>query len=120
MQGLFHTDCEAMWLSGLPLVISHRFKPLPLDEVGQVIIPGHAFTEKDGTVTNMEGRVQRNRKGIDATWVREDWRVFQKIANRLGASWSYDGVEEITHRLVRALTTYDPALKEGRRDLLAD
>src|SRR5256886_314 len=96
----------------LPLVIFHRFKPSPLDEVAHVIIPGHAFTEKDGTVTNMEGRVQRILKGIDAAWVREDWRVFQEIANHLGANWDYESVEAITGDLVRAVPPYR-ALNEG-------
>ena len=108
------TDAESMWLSGLPLVIFHRFKPSPLDAVAHVIIPGHAFTEKDGTVTNMEGRVQRILKGIDAAWVREDWRVIQEIANHLGASWDYPSVEAITGDLVRALPPYG-ALNQGAR-----
>src|SRR5207248_3320424 len=51
LHGFTPTDAESMWLSGLPLVIFHRFKPSPLDEVAHVIIPGHAFTEKDGTLT---------------------------------------------------------------------
>ena len=113
------TDAEAMWLSGLPLVVFHRFKPSPLDDMAHVIIPGHAFTEKDGTVTNMEGRVQRILKGIDAAWVREDWRVFQEIANHLGASWNYEGVEQITADLVRALPPY-AAVNQGARVLWSE
>jgi len=120
IQGFTPTDAESMWLSALPLVVFHRFKASPLDQIAHVIIPGHAFTEKDGTVTNMEGRVQRIRKGIDAAWVREDWRVFQEIANRLGASWSYDGVEHITADLIRALPPYGAALDDGGRVLWSE
>ena len=100
------SDAESMWLPGLPLLIYHRFKSSPLDDLAHVIIPGHAFTEKDGTVTNMEGRVQRIKTAIDAAWVREDWRVMQAIANRLGAGWTYADVAEITAELVRALPPY--------------
>ena len=114
LHGFRPTDAESMWLSGLPLLIFHRFKASPLDEVAHVIIPGHPFTEKDGTVTNMEGRVQRIRKGIDAPWVREDWRVFQEIANHLGAAWDYPSVEAITDELVRALPPYS-AVTQGAR-----
>jgi NADH-quinone oxidoreductase subunit G len=113
------TNAESMWLSGLPLVVFHRFKPSPLDDMAHVIIPGHAFTEKDGTVTNMEGRVQRILKGIDAAWVREDWRVFQEIANHLGASWNYEGVDQITADLVRALPPY-AAVNQGARVLWSE
>jgi NADH-quinone oxidoreductase subunit G len=119
LNGFKPTDAESMWLSSLPLVVFHRFKPSPLDEVAHVIIPGHAFTEKDGTVTNMEGRVQRILKGIDAAWVREDWRVFQEIANKLGASWDYESVEKITGDLVRALPPY-AAVDQGARVLWSE
>ena len=114
LHGFVPTDAESMWLSTLPLVVFHRFKASPLDEVAHVILPGHAFTEKYGTVTNMEGRVQRIRRGIDAEWVREDWRVLQQVANALGASWAYESVEEITGDLVRALPPYAAVNQEAR------
>jgi predicted molibdopterin-dependent oxidoreductase YjgC len=103
-----------MWLASVPLVVFHRFRASPLDEVAHVILPGHAFTEKYGTVTNMEGRVQRIKRGIDAEWVREDWRVLQEIANRLGASWAYESVDQITGDLVRALPPYAAVNQEAR------
>jgi NADH-quinone oxidoreductase subunit G len=108
------TDAELLWLSSVPLVVVHRFKRSPLDGVAHVILPGHAFTEKYGTVTNMEGRVQRIKRGIDAEAVREDWRVFQEIANRLGASWPYETVDEITGDLVRSLPPYAAVNQEAR------
>ena len=119
LNGFKPTDAESMWLSSLPLVVFHRFKPSPLDEVAHVIIPGHAFTEKDGSVTSMEGRVQRILKGIDAAWVREDWRVFQEIANQLGATWDYETVEKTTADLVRALPPY-AAVNQGSRVLWSE
>jgi NADH-quinone oxidoreductase subunit G len=114
LHGFVPTDAESMWLTSLPLVVFHRFKASPLDDVAHVIIPGHAFTEKDGTVTNMEGRVQRILKGIDAAWVREDWLVFQEIANHLGASWSYETVGQITADLVRAIPPYAAVNQRAR------
>ncbi|HVH65562.1 MAG TPA: molybdopterin-dependent oxidoreductase [Candidatus Acidoferrum sp.] len=100
------TDAESMWLPKLPLVVYHRFRSSPVDELAHVIIPGHAFTEKTGTVTNMEGRPQRILDAIDAAWIRDDWRVFQELANKLGANWGYESVEEITGDLVKALPPY--------------
>ena len=119
LHGFVPNDAESMWLASLPLVVFHRFKASPLDDVAHVIIPGHAFTEKDGTVTNMEGRVQRILKGIDAAWVREDWQVFQEIANHLGASWDYEGVERITADLIRSLPPY-AAANHGARVLWSE
>jgi len=114
------SDAESMWLPSLPLVVFQRFSPSPLDDLAHVIIPGHAFTEKSGTVTNMEGRVQRIRKAIDAESVWEDWRVMQEIANRLGASWTYDSVDGITTDLIRSLPAYGAAVNSGGRVLWSD
>jgi NADH-quinone oxidoreductase subunit G len=119
LHGFVPSDAESMWLAALPLVVFHRFKASPLDEVAHVIIPGQAFTEKDGTVTNMEGRVQRILKGIDAAWVREDWLVFQELANRLGASWQYESVGQITSDLVGGLPPY-AAVNQGARVLWSE
>src|SRR2546425_2061804 len=96
LNGFKPTDAESMWLSSLPLVVFHPFNPSPLDQGPHVILPGHAFTEKDGSVTSMEGRVQRILKGIDAAWVREDWRGVPESANQLGATRGYETVEKNT------------------------
>jgi len=119
LHGFTPSDAESMWLPTLPLLVFHRFKPSPLDEMAHVILPGHAFTEKDGTVTNMEGRVQRISRGLDADWVVEDWRVFQEIANGLGGGWGYESVTDITAELVRSLPPY-AALNRGERVLWSE
>ena len=119
LHGFTPSDAESMWLPTLPLIVFHRFKPSPLDEMAHVILPGHAFTEKDGTVTNMEGRVQRISRGLDADWVLEDWRVLQEIANGLGAGWGYESVADITAELVGSLPPY-AALNRGERVLWSE
>ena len=119
LHGFTPSDAESMWLPTLPLLVFHRFKPSPLDEMAHVVLPGHTFTEKDGTVTNMEGRVQRIARGLDADWVLEDWRVFQELANGLGAAWTYDSVSDITADLVRSLPPY-AALNRGERVLWSE
>jgi len=110
------TEAEALWLSTVPLLIYHRFKPSPLDDVAQVVIPARAFTEKNGTVTNMEGRVQRIGRAIDADAIRDDWRVFQDLANALGAGWAYEGVTDVLTDLLRTLPPY-AAVNLGQRVL---
>ncbi|HEV3096105.1 MAG TPA: molybdopterin-dependent oxidoreductase [Candidatus Dormibacteraeota bacterium] len=120
LHGFTATDAESMWLPTIPLVVFHRFTVSPLDNLAHVILPGHAFTEKDGTVTNMEGRVQRIRKGIDAEWVWEDWRVLQGIANRLGAAWTYESVSGITSDLIRSLPPYGAAVNTADRVLWSE
>jgi NADH-quinone oxidoreductase chain G len=49
-----------------------------------VVLPGAAFTEKEGTVTNLERRVQRIRLGMRPPGeARPDWRILRDLGARL-------------------------------------
>ena len=66
-----------------------------------VILPGAAYTEKNATFVNTEGRVQRTRLAVfppgEAT---EDWKAFAAIAGALGKPLPYNTVSQIRARLV--------------------
>jgi len=115
LHGFSPSEAELDWLRSLDSVIVQRFRPSPLDEVAHVVLPGRAFPEKDGTVTSMEGRVQRMAMAIDAAAVRDDWKILLGIANALGASWSYRTVPDVFADLTRAVPPYAAAApSEGR------
>ncbi len=61
-----------------------------------VVLPGAAFAEKDGTFTNTERRIQRIRKAVDAPGeAREDYKVFCDVATRMGYPMHYEHPSEI-------------------------
>ncbi len=46
-----------------------------------VVLPGAAYTEKDGTYVNTEGRVQLARRAVFPPGeAREDWRIFRALS----------------------------------------
>lgn len=52
-----------------------------------VILPAAAFSEKDGTYVNTEGRVQYAEKAVFAPGdAREDWTILRAMADALGVS----------------------------------
>jgi len=54
-------------------------------KLADVVLPAAAFSEKDGTFTNCERRVQRVRKAVDAPGeAMEDWRMLSWLAQRMG------------------------------------
>jgi NADH-quinone oxidoreductase subunit G len=56
-----------------------------------VILPGSAYTEKDGTFVNLEGRVQRAAKAVFAPGdAREDWAIFRALSDALGHKLPFD------------------------------
>jgi formate dehydrogenase major subunit len=65
-------------------------------EYADLILPGTAFPEKDGTYTNTDRYVQLARKAINPPGqVRTDWRVIAELATRMGYPMSYGSVAEI-------------------------
>jgi NADH-quinone oxidoreductase subunit G len=66
-----------------------------------VILPGAAYTEKDATWTNTEGRAQAGRRAVlppgDA---REDWTIVRALSEVLGKRLPYDNLADLRARLV--------------------
>ncbi len=79
-----------------------------------VVLPGAAFTEKDGTYVNTEGRVQRSEKAVFAPGdAREDWTILRALSDVLGRTLPFDSFEALRAAMVAAV----PALGE---EALAD
>jgi NADH-quinone oxidoreductase subunit G len=68
-----------------------------------VILPGAAYTEKDGTYVNIEGRVQHGFRALfppgDA---REDWRILRAFSEFIGHKLPYDDLAGLRARLEAA------------------
>ena len=61
-----------------------------------VILPGAAYSEKDGTYVNTEGRVQYAEKAVFAPGdAREDWSVLRAMADALKVSVGFDSFDEL-------------------------
>jgi NADH-quinone oxidoreductase subunit G len=56
-----------------------------------VILPGAAYTEKEGTYVNFEGRVQRAERAVFPPGeAKEDWAILRALSEHLGAKLPYD------------------------------
>jgi formate dehydrogenase major subunit len=86
-------------------------------EFADVVLPATTFLEKEGTYTNTDRRVQLGRKVLDPPGeAREDWRITQEIANRIGLEMSYESPEDIFDELVSVMPNY-AGLKYGNLGL---
>ena len=79
-----------------------------------VILPAAAWTEKDFTTVNTEGRVQRSEKAVFAPGdAREDWSIFRALADALGVNVGFDSFDQCRAAMIAAV----PALgAEGLAD----
>jgi NADH-quinone oxidoreductase subunit G len=110
-------DIEAVYLLGADEIDMRRLGPAFViyqghhgDQGAQradVVLPGAAYTEKDCTYVNTEGRVQLARHAVfppgDA---REDWKILRALSEALGQKLPYDNLPELRRRLAAAHPTF--------------
>lgn len=89
----------ARWKSALEkcefLVVQNIF-PSPSSLLAHCILPASSFAEKDGTMTNIEHRLQRLRQAVPPLEpTMPDWCILESIADAMGLSMGYYHVEDV-------------------------
>ncbi|WP_198374369.1 NADH-quinone oxidoreductase subunit NuoG [Neoroseomonas rubea] len=85
-----------------------------------VILPGAAYTEKDATWVNTEGRAQRGRLAIHPPGeAKEDWRIIRAFSEGVGKTLPYNDTAAIRARLAEASPVF-ARIGEVARDGCAD
>jgi NADH-quinone oxidoreductase subunit G len=68
-----------------------------------VILPGVAYTEKNATYVNLEGRAQRGYLAVNPPGdAREDWKILRAFSETIGRPLPYDDIAALRRRLVQA------------------
>ncbi len=66
-----------------------------------IVLPGAAYTEKDGLYVNTEGRVQMAKKAVSAPGeAREDWKILRALSDVMGKPLAYNSLAQLRVRLV--------------------
>ncbi len=85
--------------------------------MADIVLPGAAYTEKNGTYVNTEGRVQLGERAVfppgDA---REDWAIIRALSEHLGAKLPFDNLRELRQAMYKAhphLAAIDQVKAEG-------
>ena len=89
------------------LVVFDDF-PGELSHFADVILPAAAFTEVDGTYTNLERRVQRVRQSMTLNYEeRPGWSALAKLGTALGANgFEYESAAEIFAEIASVVPDY--------------
>ena len=75
--------------------------------MAHAVLPACTYTEKDGTFTNLEGRVLRVRQAMDTIGESvPDWHIMTALANGLGTQWTYDSAHDIQTEIMKLLPGY--------------
>jgi NADH-quinone oxidoreductase subunit G len=72
-----------------------------------IIFPGAAYTEKNATYVNLEGRAQRAKMAVYPPGeAREDWKILRALSGALGRPLPFDTLDALRGRMAEACATF--------------
>ncbi|MFJ6023790.1 NADH-quinone oxidoreductase subunit NuoG [Brevundimonas sp. NPDC092305] len=72
-----------------------------------VILPGAAYTEKDGLYVNTEGRVQMAERVVfPKGQAKEDWAILRALSAKVGQTLPYDSLSQLRAKLMADHPTF--------------
>ena len=104
-------DLARRGLAGARNIISIDTFMTPSTSQADVVLPAAAFGEKNGTTTNLEGRISNVAQKITpAGTSRPDWMIAAELATALGKDLGVGSVEELTTKLANTVPQFAPAM----------
>jgi len=68
--------------------------------IADVILPGAAYTEKDGLYVNLEGRVQMGARAVAPKGeAKDDWAILRALSGHIDRILPYDSLEALREKL---------------------
>jgi NADH-quinone oxidoreductase subunit G len=84
--------------------------------LGDVVLPALSFSERDGTYTSGDRRVQRFDRALPPlSGGRADWAILADVAVRLGADWEFDSAASVLAAINQAVPIYGGMTLEALR-----
>ena len=103
-------DLARRGLAGARNIISIDTFMTPSTSQADVVLPAAAYGEKNGTTTNLEGRISNIAQKITpAGTARPDWMIAVELASALGKELGLGSVEDVTAKLAKTVAQFAPA-----------
>ena len=100
------TDLARRALDRVPFLIVQDLFMTETAKYANVFLPACSYIEKDGSFTNIEGRVQAFRKAIEPRGQsRPDWQILAEMMVRLGKPVPYFSPRDIAREIARTETS---------------
>jgi len=97
-------------LQNVPTLIVQSLELADLEPYADVFLPASTFLERDGHVTDWEGRSQRVRAMRQAEGIsRADWEIFAGLAAAMGGDLGFDTLEELHAEMAPLWAAWEPA-----------
>ncbi len=94
-------------LRGLDFLVVQDILSTETVRIGDVVLPGAAFSEKEGSFTSMEGRINRFKQVAKPPGKSlPDWQILDQLGKALGDRSPYGSIHRIREEIARALPQY--------------
>ncbi len=78
-----------------------------VSQSADVVLPGAAFIEKDGTFTNYAGRVQQISAGLEPPGdARPEWQILTDLVNVFGGALTFESAAEVMAEVSRDVQAF--------------
>ena len=102
------SEAERETLGALKFLTVQDILKTDLTRMADVVLPGAAFVEKEGTFTNFAGRVQRIARAFHPPGdARADWEILRDVATALGGETAYGSPEEVMAHLAGTVAAFE-------------
>ncbi|MBI5665604.1 MAG: molybdopterin-dependent oxidoreductase, partial [Nitrospirae bacterium] len=75
-------------------------------KMADVVLPARGWTEKTGTYTNLERRIQLQKKAVNTTFGMEDWKIISEVSGKMGHKMVYSDSEDIMDEIAKVSPLY--------------
>jgi predicted molibdopterin-dependent oxidoreductase YjgC len=118
LTGIREKQIKALYLAGdlppfpelanLSLLIIQDVISTANMQYAHVVFPSTTFAETDGTMTNLEGRIQRLHQAIPPVGQsRPGWMITKDLAEQIGdVHWKYESAEDVMDEIATTVPTY--------------
>jgi formate dehydrogenase alpha subunit len=102
-------------LENLELLVVQDILETETTRVADVVLPAAAFSEKGGSFTNMEGRIQSFEPAIPLPGeAKPDWEILTLLGKRMGSADPYRSLQQVRFEIASLVPGYmDLARSQG-------
>jgi NADH-quinone oxidoreductase chain G len=88
-------------LSALDFLVVQDIFMTETAEIADVVLPATGWSEKEGTYTNLERRIQYLPKATNPSTGMDDWRIISEISSRMGYVMNYANSGQVMEEIAK-------------------
>ncbi len=102
-----HSSLITEALASLDFLVMQDMFLTETAKLADVVLPATSFAEKEGTVTNFEGRVNRIRKAIEPIGESlPDWEIIRRLADKMGTPLPFASLQQVMDEIEELVPLY--------------